>query len=550
MGGPRPGKAADVLIIGGGPIGLALAAELGRRGIRTVLVDSGPVPDGRPDPASAKMIMVSVRTMEFCRQLGVAHLVRDWGFPLGHGLDSVFVTSLTGHELGRVRTPTLAEETGSAASPERDRPCPQTWFDPILRDFAVTTGNAELRYATRLTSFVQDAGGVTATLRDATGTHQLRARYLVGCDGFHSTVRGLLGIEVRGERLDQSASVYVRIPKLDALHDKGEAYRYAAVGAAGVWAVLTTIDGRDLYRLQLIGDSTSGHGQQGLADAVRRVLGADTEFTIESVSTWERKMMVADRFRDGRVFLAGDAAHAHPPNGGLGMNTGIPDAWDLGWKLAAVLLGWGGPALLDSYDIERRPACHRAAAESLRNFRRLTGATPAPALLDDTAEGERARWTLGARLVAENERAWHPVGIHLGYLAFPSPVVVDDGSPVPEDDAMSYAPASRPGARAPHVWLSDGRSTLDLFGPGFTLLDFGGSGATQLEEAAHQRSVPLRVHRITDVGIGRIYERRLVLVRPDGHVAWRADAAPDNPLDLIDTARGAGLRAAARKEPA
>ena len=550
-------KAPDpaVVVAGGGPIGLALAAELGRRGVRTLLVDAGPEPLGDRQPGDAKMIQVSVRTMEFCRQLGIGEQVRDWGFPPDHGLDSVFVTTLTGHELGRVRTPTLADMPDSPASPERDRPCPQTWFDPILRRFARDSGHVAFRYKTRLTSFGQDSGGVTVTVEDGDGLHTLRAGYLVGCDGAGSTVRSLLGIEVRGERhLDRSMSVYVTVPGLDGFHDKGSAYRYVMVGPAGTWAVLTTIDGRDLYRLQLIGADLSGRGEDEIIRVLHRCVGAEVPCAIEGSSAWDRQMTVADRFSDGRVFLAGDAAHAHPPNGGLGMNTGIPDAWDLGWKLAAVLQGWAGPTLLDSYDIERRPVCHRAAQESLRDYRRLVDGSGDPHVLEDTPEGAAARERLGHRLVTENERSWHPVGVHLGYLTFPSPVVVDDGSPVAEDDTFRYVPSARPGARAPHVWLAPGRSTLDLFGPGFTLLDFGGegTGTGRLAEAASRRNVPLRLCRVDNEAASSLYERRLVLVRPDGHVAWRADAvsAAADALSIIDTVRGAGPRIAARRSPA
>jgi hypothetical protein len=354
---------------------------------------------------------------------------------------------------------------------------------------------------------------------------------------------------MRGEhRLDLSMSVYVTIPDLQRHHDKGSAYRYVIVGPRGVWAVLTTIDGRDLYRLQLIGVDAVEERSDRLVQIVRRCVGADVTCTVEGISAWERKMTVADRFSDGRVFLAGDAAHAHPPNGGLGMNTGIPDAWDLGWKIAAVLDDWGGNTLLDSYDIERRPICHRAAEESLRNFRRLTEASAHPRVLDDTAAGEQARTNLGRRLVEQNERAWNPVGIHLGYLTFPSPIVIDDETPVPEDNPAEYHPTTHPGARAPHVWLPDGRSTLDLIGPGFTLFDFGGTGTNRLLQAAQLRRVPIQAHQMRNAhSAAEIYGRRLVLIRPDGHVAWRGDEAPLNTVELIDTVRGAGQRAAARR---
>jgi 2-polyprenyl-6-methoxyphenol hydroxylase-like FAD-dependent oxidoreductase len=278
-----------VLIVGGGPIGLALAAELGRRGVRATLIEArDELADDRQ--GDAKMLWVSVRTMEWCRQLGVGEAVRHCGFPLDEGLDSVFVTSLNGHELGRVRTPTLAEEEDSSGSPERDRPCPQIWFDPILRRFAGGTGKVDMRFGTRLVSFVQDEDGVTATVRGAAGPYELRAAYLVGCDGFASTVRPLMGVEIRGERrLDLSMNVYLRIRDLVRTHDKGSAFRYVMVGTDGVWAVLTTIDGRDFYRLQLIGVESDGLDEEQLKAVVHRCIGAEVACVIERVSTWSAR---------------------------------------------------------------------------------------------------------------------------------------------------------------------------------------------------------------------------------------------------------------------
>ena len=538
-------KSTQVLIVGGGPIGLALACDLGRRGIRALLVEQN-----ADEMASSKMIVVSVRTMEFCRQLGIAPQVRDWGFPLDYCLDSVFVTDMQGWELGRIRTPSLRTDADTPFSPERERPCPQTWFDPILKRHARTFSSVELRYKTRLESFVQDANGVTAEVADSeSGAREsIRADYMVGCDGYSSSVREMLGIQLRGEKhLDLSMSVYVRIPELRRFHDKGDAYRYVFVGPEGVWSVLTTMDGGDLWRVQLVGANDIDVRKHDLDAVMRRSFGSGVPYTIEDVSHWVRKMTVADRFSDGRVFIAGDSAHAHPPNGGLGMNTGIQDAWDLGWKFEAALKGWGGPMLLESYDYERRPACHRAAGESLKNYHRLVDKTSYPLIGERSPEGDAVRAVLGKRLVEANEKAWHPIGVHLGYIYHPSPVVVDDGSPVPPDDTVGFVPCARPGVRAPHVWLGDGRSILDLFGEGFVLLRFGKAETAVLEDAARSRGVPLRVEAVNSVEASALYERTLVLVRPDGHIAWRGNAVPADAFALIDAIRGAGIRAAARR---
>jgi 2-polyprenyl-6-methoxyphenol hydroxylase-like FAD-dependent oxidoreductase len=534
-----------VLIAGGGPIGLALAADLGRRGVETLLVEK------HPDALdSAKMIQVSVRTMEFCRQLGISEEIWNWGFPHDHNMDSAFVTTLRGYALGRVTLPTLAQQRNEPESPERDIHCPQTWFDPILQRYARRFPHVALRYSCALDSFEQDEDGVNVTLLDVdTGTREIvHADYLAGCDGYASTVRELLGIEMRGERfLDLSMSVYVRIPNLGTTHDRGDAYRYLFIGPDGTWGVLTTIDGYDLYRLQLIGSNETDVRAIDVAAAVRRGIGDDVPFTIEDVSFWARKMMVADRFSDGRVFLAGDASHAHPPNGGLGMNTGIGDAFDLGWKLAAGLAGWGGPALIASYDVERRPACARAAEESLRNYRRLTAGTRFPDIENPTAIGDRVRAELGARLVAENEKAWHPLGVHLGYIYDPSPIVVPDGSPRPSDDPIGYRPSAYPGARAPHAWITEGRSTLDLFGERFALLMFDASSAEPFVTECARVRMPLDVHYIDDPVARMLYDAPMVLVRPDGHVAWRGDARESHVAGVIRTVRGAGPQIVARR---
>jgi 2-polyprenyl-6-methoxyphenol hydroxylase-like FAD-dependent oxidoreductase len=534
-----------VLIVGGGPIGLALAANLGRRGIQCMLVEKR---SDRLD--SAKMIEVSVRTMELCRQLGISEAVRNWGFPLDNQLDSAFVTDMQGYEIGRVETPTLATASGSEHSPERNRPCPQTWFDPILQRCAKSFENVSLRYETALEDFIQDEGGVTANLKHlVTGkTKAVRAQYLVGCDGYSSTVRALLGIEVRGERnLGLAMSVYLRIDNLAQYHNKKPAYRYVFVGPEGTWMLLTMVDGRDLWRLQIIGVNESELEKTDVHQLFRRCMGRDIPYQMEDKSVWLRKMLVADRFSDGRIFLAGDAAHAHPPNGGLGMNTGIQDAFDLGWKLSAILQGWGGPTLLESYDHERRPVASRAAEESLANFRRLTNVAPGPGILSPTAEGDAIRREIGHTLVAQNERSWHPMGVHLGYIYDPSPIVVQDGSERPAIDTFAYQPSSFPGCRAPHVWLAPEKSTLDLFGGGFVLLKFEDIDTSPFERAASSRGVPLAVHRIFNPEAAKRYQKRLVLVRPDGHVAWRGQLVPSDVLSVIDTVRGAGPQMAARR---
>jgi 2-polyprenyl-6-methoxyphenol hydroxylase-like FAD-dependent oxidoreductase len=529
-----------VLIVGGGPVGLALALDLGWRGVPCLLVEQG---DG--EVVDAKMFATGIRTMEFCRRWGIAGEVKNWGFPRDFPFDNVFVTSLTGHEIGRIPMPSIGETKPFDTSPEQFAHCPQFVFDPILARAARSYPSVTLRYRCTLTGFREEPDGVVADLSDASGKReQVRARYMVACDGFSSSVRKALGIEMRGVPfINRSVNVMLRTPDLSAIHQKGNAGRFVLVGPEGPWASLTPADGRERWRLMIHGEEVDEPQAVDAAAEVRRAAGRDFDFEILSVGHWVRRRMVADRYGSRRVFLAGDAVHVMPPNGGLGMNTGVGDAADLGWKLAAMHHGWGGAHLLDSYEAERRPVGIRQCDEAMRNFERYGGRRPVPAVLEETPDGERARAELGKRLSSGNRMAWeNPLHTHLGYRYADSPICVPDGPAPPEPgDARDYRQSSHPGGRAPHAWLADGRSTLDLFGRGFTLLRFGAAapdGGT-LSDAAKARGVPLEIVAIDEPEVGGLYARKLVLVRPDGHVAWRGDALPADATALIDRVRGA-----------
>ncbi|HEY5210929.1 MAG TPA: FAD-dependent monooxygenase [Stellaceae bacterium] len=542
-----PAKRHSVIIVGGGPIGLCLAADLGSRGVDCVLLEQT---DNHT--RSARIMQIAVSTMEICRRFGIAEKVKNWGFPRDYPWDNVWMTSLNGYELGRVKMASLAETRASPFSPEFQCHCPQTWFEPILRDAAMSYPSATFRFHTRLDSFVQDGDGVRATVTDlaAGTTEEIAADYLVGCDGYSSSVRQALGIRMRGlEFIDHSLSIEFLTPDLPGLHNKGKALRYVCIGPEGTWASLMAVNGRDRWRVLLYGLNEDPEAVDAAA-VVRRICGRDFDFTIESAKPWERRAVIADRFQDGRVFIAGDAAHTHLPNGGFGMNTGLGDAINLGWKLAAVVEGWAAPHLLDSYDIERRPICHRVMDEAMTEFHRFTGSPSNPHIDAPTKQGARVRQTIGDQIQSayEKARGWDRLGIYLGHIYCPSPIVVDDGTALPPDDTYGYAPSAHPGARAPHAWLDDGRSLLDLFGQTYVLLRLGANppDAPALKAAAAARGVTLAVHEVASDEVAALYGCTLVLVRPDGHVAWRGDADPGNALAIIDRIRGAGIAAAAR----
>ena len=534
-----------VLIVGGGPVGLALALDLGWRGVPCLVVEQG---DG--EVVDAKMFATGIRTVEFCRRWGIAERVKHWGFPEDFPFDNVFVTSLNGHELGRIAMPPMRDVAPFPSSPERFAHCPQFVFDPILAQAARTQPGVTLRYRCRLAGFHETGDRVVADLVDeVTGAHErAEARYLIGCDGFASTVRRELGIEVHGiSIINRSVNVMFSAPALWEAHDKGKAGRYVIIGDEGAWASLTPADGTELWRLMIHGEADMDPESVDAAREVRRAIGGDVAFKILKVGHWVRRRMVADHYGRGRVFLAGDAAHVMPPNGGLGMNTGIGDAVDLGWKLAAVHQGWGGPHLLASYELERRPVGIRQCDEAMRNFERYGSRKPAPRVTDETPAGERARAELGRRLASSNALAWeNPLHTHLGYCYAGSPIIVPDGPPPPDpEDTRIYTQTSHSGCRAPHAWLGDSRSTLDLFGRAFALLRLGSDApnADGIASAAGRCGLPLEIVPIRDPEIARLYERKLVLVRPDGHVAWRSDQLPTDPDGLIDQVRGAGMRA-------
>ena len=533
-------KDVPVLVVGGGPVGLALAGDLGWRGISCVLIEQTDGSIYQP-----RMDLVGVRTMEFCRRWGLVPAVEASPYPRDYAQDNIYLTSLTGYELGRERFPGVGQAPPPKESPQRRERCPQNMFDPILRAFAASQKTVTMRYRTRLISFTQTADLVTATIENAeTGAREdIAARYIVGCDGARSLVRETLGIAMRGTPvLTYTTNVIFRCPHLLSLHDKGKAYRHIFIGPEGTWSTIVAINGRDQWRFSIIGGSDQReYTTDEIEAAIRRAVGCNFEFEILSVVPWVRRELVADRYRGGRGFIAGDAAHVMSPTGGFGMNTGIQDAVDLSWKLAAVIEGWGGDGLLDSYSVERQPIGTRNVAEASGNLRRMLSIPPHPDLLDDTPQGEAIRAKVGREFSETMSREWFTLGAHLGYRYEGSPICWPDGSEAPPDDQRNYVPTARPGHRAPHAFLADGRSTLDLFGRGFMLLGFNARAneAAPLLNAAQQRNVPISFAAIAEPDIAALYQRKFVLVRPDGHVAWRADGIPEDALRIIDVARGA-----------
>jgi 2-polyprenyl-6-methoxyphenol hydroxylase-like FAD-dependent oxidoreductase len=532
-----------VLIVGAGPVGLALAGDLGWRGIACTIIEQGDGAIYQP-----RQDLVGIRTMEFCRRWDIVDDVEASPYPRDYPQDNIYIAGdlVTGWEIGRYKNPTMRDEAPPAQSPQHRERCPQNMFDPILKKFATSHKCVDLRYQHRFQSLRQTDDGVIAEIEDIQRqtTVHIAAKFLVGCDGAGSAVRDTLDISMEGNpALTYTTNVIFRCANFETLHDKRPGYRFIFLTATGTWATIVAINGRDQWRMSIV--RSSDHPRELSDDevrtAIRKAVGVDFDYEILSVVPWTRRAVVAERYRHGRVFLAGDAAHCMSPTGGFGMNTGVGDAVDLSWKFAALLDGWGGEWLLDSYETERRPVAVRNVTEASGNLGRMMSPEDNNAFLEDTPEGDAVRRVVGRRFSERMKREWESLGIHLGYGYAASPICALEDGPPPPDDPSVFIQTARAGYRAPHVWLTNGSSTLDLFGRSFALLRLGPDAPDtgSLAKAAQSCKMPMKTLSIEEPAVRETYEFRLVLVRPDGHVAWRGDTVPADPQTLIDLVRGA-----------
>jgi 2-polyprenyl-6-methoxyphenol hydroxylase-like FAD-dependent oxidoreductase len=541
-----------VLIVGGGPVGSSLAAELGWRGRECIVVEERVAPTEHP-----KATLLGARSMEYFRRWGIANDVLAAALPEDISYSISFSTRLTGHELYRVTSPTIREtreqrpETVAkyrelAWSPYYKTQIGQQALEPVLWRFAQTQPSVAFKHGCTFTGFEQDAEGVTARVVDRTSGREetIRAQYLVACDGGASGVRKALGIRYNGRgQMRANVSFYFRSQEFLAKHALGVCNLYF-VFTPDSFGVFTAIDGRERWSYQYYFlDHAKATRDLDPTEVLHRAMGVPFAFELQAVQHWHHHQSVARRWRDERVFLAGDAAHLFVPTGGVGMNTGIGDAIDLAWKLDAVLGGYGGARLLDSYEAERKPIAVRNSVISANNSDKIDmvmDETP-PEVEAPGATGDRVRAAV-AKKIRWMAKQFNSGGTHLGYRYVDSPIVVPDGTPEPPDDFTQVVPSTWPGSRAPHAWLEHARrTTLDAFGRDWTLVrasPAAPSGAA-LVDAARARGVPLGVTTFDHPDVAGLYERKLVLVRPDGHVAWRGDALPADCAAVIDAVRGA-----------
>ena len=540
-------KEIPILICGAGSVGLSLAAEMGWRNIESMLIESGESLNPHP-----RANAVANRTMEYYRRWGIDNALTEAGIPPDHPADYYWVSSLHGRKLHHVSLPPFKKikeiHENDAAVKEEHTWSPylktiagQNEVEQILLNYVQSKPSLECAFNTKLLRFKQSKNGVTCELQSQkTGDIEIvRCQYLVACDGGRSTVREQLGIGLSGRSdLARFVSIYFSAPNFNSCHKFGQANIFFPLHRDYAGFILNWDSGKTFTYHLMLDDDQHWEGVDARS-AIERVLGTSTHIDVISIQPWTAHALVADQYQDGRVFLAGDAAHLFTPTGGFGMNTGVSDIINLAWKLQASLEGWGGTHLLQSYFAERHAIGVRNTSEAAHCFDSLNEVMQFGDELDEeSSKAELFRQKLSEKL-RDQEKLVSSSGTLLGYRYEGSPIVIPDGTKEPADNPRMYQPIARPGHRAPHIWLEEGVSILDKFSTGFTLLTFKPCDTEVLEGAAKAINFPLQVVSIENKAAATLYENSFVLVRPDLMIAWRSNELPQSPKEFLDRVRGA-----------
>lgn len=536
----EPTLRTPVLIAGGGPCGLMLAIELGRRGVPSVLVD-GKLQTAVNPQANA----TQARTMEYYRRLGFADEIRSLGLPADYPTDIAYFTRYTGRELARFALPASAEanavarcKSGQWNAAELPHRVSQKYVEEVLRRQAEALPANSINYGTRLTGFVEQEHSVLAEVQNVeTGkAWAIEADFLIGADGARSLVRRQLGIRYAGETGverdffgGKMVAIYFRSAEFYEKVRHARAWMYWAFNPERrSWCA--AVNGRDefAFHTQLKPGESEDVSDERARELFAQAMGVELDMELLAVDTWiAGHALVAESLGRGRVYIGGDAAHLFTPAGGLGYNTAVEDAVNLGWKLAATVKGTGGPALLPSYAQER----HRVATRNTRYAGQLAGSignyVPHPQIEEDSPEGANARREAGEYLNGHARREFNIPGITFGGRYDGSPIVKPDGTPPPPDAMNIYVPSASPGGRMPHMWLEDGRSVFDLLGMDWSLVVVDGAAGDRIASfraAANDLGIDLTVVELAEDGASELYGAELLLVRPDQIVAWRGAA--------------------------
>ncbi len=530
----------DVLIVGAGPAGLTLAIEMGRRGIRCLVIEQNDRVGHSPRAKTT-----NVRTREHMRRWGIADNLRKASrLAPDYPSNIVFATRMNGPQLTRIENGLSCAPAKNDLYSESAQWVPQYVLEEVMRAHAVTLDGVEIRFNTSFIGAKQDEDSVVTTV-ESTETHEreeIRSRYLIGADGARSSVRLMIGAVMSGQHgFAKNYNVQFRAPALAEMHTQGPAIMYWMIND-DMPSLLGPMDGNGLWYFiaTRINETVTDLDAKTM---IRQATGLDFEMEILGGDPWYAHNLIADKYSEGRIFLAGDACHLHPPFGGYGMNMGIGDGVDLGWKMAAVLQGWGGTELLASYEAERRPVHKWTMDEAIANYSALGNQLAVAGLEEPGPVGDATRREAGEVIFTAKLREFKSLGAVLGYRYDPSPIVVPDGTSIPPQQATIYQPSARPGCLAPHLWLEDGSSLYDHFGEGFTLLSTvkGADSADCFKKAeswAAEVNVPFKTLAPNDARLRRRYQANFALVRPDQHVAWRGDELPQNFASILRRVTG------------
>ncbi|MDF7775607.1 FAD-dependent monooxygenase [Sphingomonas sp. AOB5] len=523
-----------VLIVGAGPAGLALAIELGSRSIPCIVVERNDRVGYAPRAKTTHS-----RTREHLRRWGIAGALAEASpFGIDYPSDVIFATRLGGHPLTTIRNAFNCDPAPDPLYSEHAQWIPQYLLEEVLRRHAETLPAVEIRFNAEFEGFEQDGETVRSRVRDRERgvSFIVESDYLVGADGARSTVREQIGARMEGRYgLSRNYNIVFRAPGLADAHRLDRGIMYWQVNA-DVPSLIGPMDRGELWFFMPTGvPQDARFSREEAADLIRKATGIDLPYEVLSTDEWVASELIADRYRLGRAFLIGDACHLHPPFGGYGMNMGVADSVDLGWKIAAMLDGWGGEALLDSYETERRPLHRQVIDEAVANHAVLSGDLYEPGLEDEGTEAEAARARLGARIAAIKQREFKSLGVVLGYCYVDSPLIASEDGHAAKPLPAIYVPSAQPGCVAPHRWLAPGESLYDLFGPGFTLLilDADAKGADRAIAEATEAGIPLKLVDVTQHDLAGLYGARMALIRPDQHVAWRGDCWTGSELLLM-----------------